>query len=205
MFLIYHNTTIYLVRHGSTALNESGAYCGKTDIKLSPIGIGQMEELKKSLSKVVFDKIYVSSLKRTWQSASIIKSVSENDDLLEKDECLDEMDFGLWEGLNNSQISSHYSSDWKKWTEDWKNSMPTGGESLVQMYSRVESFTKKMIKSSTGKKILIVAHQGSLRIIVSILMKLGYDGFWNFKFDHGTYSVIEMDRDICVLHKINCK
>ena len=77
---------------------------------------------------------------------------------------------------------------------DWTRVDPPGGESVAHMKERIGQCVDGIVRR--GEDTLIVAHNGSLSLILSHfglaedreLMNHDYNWF----FQHGTYSVIEI-------------
>lgn len=68
---------IYLVRHGETEWNKEGRLQGRKDVSLTQHGIAQMEDIGKWFcdTKVPFDEIIISPLRRAVESAAIIAEI----------------------------------------------------------------------------------------------------------------------------------
>lgn len=196
-------TGLYLVRHGETELNTKGVYYGRTDCGLSKKGLLQAKELAAILHNVSFDAVISSDLMRTVITAAIVSGYDT--DKIVKDDRLRELNFGDWEGLHHGEIIEKHSKEWKKWCVDWKNSAPPGGESFFDIYIRVKSSIEDILKEYRGKRVLIVSHQGAMRIIPMVLMGLPPEAYWSFTAEHGRYSHYEID-DLgqCIIRKINC-
>lgn len=195
-------TYLYLIRHGETTLNKSKVYYGSLNCGLSDIGIKQGKELSKLLKDKV-DVVISSPLERAIRTASLVSNLKQGDIVI--DEGLREIDFGLWEGLNYKEISTKYENDWNNWVDNWINVAPPEGESFIMQYCRVKESLENILTKYKDKKIMIVTHQGTLRIITTILLKMTYDGFWNFTFEQGTYSLFEITDEHLTIRKINCK
>ncbi|MFR3345810.1 MAG: histidine phosphatase family protein [Anaerobutyricum sp.] len=41
--------------------------------------------------------------------------------------------------------------------------------------------------------MLIVAHKGTLGHLLAAMLKLPLDGYWNFVFEQGCYSVVDLE------------
>ena len=63
---------LYVVRHGSTLMNEQDYIQGSINISLSDQGIKQANDLKEKVKDVSFDICISSPLKRTIETANII-------------------------------------------------------------------------------------------------------------------------------------
>lgn len=161
-------TEVVVARHGQTDWNLEHRWQGQTDIQLNETGIKQAHELKEILKNEDFEVVYSSDLSRAKQTAEII--VGDSDLEIKLDEKLREKANGKFEGLTTTEIIAMYEDEWKKRLEErHEYKYPDGdvhkGESGTMLESRaVESF-KKIINENKGKKILIVAHEGTLRVI----------------------------------------
>lgn len=194
---------LYLARHGETSANEQGVYYGRLDAPLTEVGIQQSRSLARTLAGVAFDRVIVSGLRRTRQTAEII--VSKDSISLEADPQFNELDFGDWEGRHYSDLATKDSERYQAWCADWINQSPPNGESFVQFKNRVENAFKRLIERYSDETILFVGHQGVLRVIMLLLLKTPEAGFWQFTFEHGAYSLIEIEQDHAVIRRINAK
>ncbi|WP_085829418.1 histidine phosphatase family protein [Clostridium massiliodielmoense] len=198
-------TSLYLARHGESELNTKKVYFGVTNCELTSKGILECNNLNKKLSQLNeldFDVIITSSLKRAIDSCKIIANCSYKDLIIFEE--FKELDFGKWEGLSYKEITKIYPKEWDQWLKDWKNAYPTEGENFKTFYKRVKNALEFILKEYKDKKILLVCHQGTLRVITSILLGLDEDGYWRFSFEYGMYSLFEIVDDFAILKKINC-
>lgn len=194
-------TRLYLVRHGETEMNEKGCYCGWMDCELSRKGIHQGMLLHHSFEDINLDVIFSSDLKRAVDTANII-SIGK-DVQLNIDSRLKELNFGVWEGKHYTEIMKEHPESWENWTRDWQNAAPAEGESFSEMWLRVSDFIKAMMHSYKNKDILIVAHQGVLRIITTYLLDIPVEKTWSFHFEQGAYSILELLDNHCTIKSIN--
>lgn len=192
---------LYLVRHGETDQNQKGVYYGWTDCPLNTKGIRQAKDLGKSLSILPLDMIITSPLSRTRQTAEEI--AGQHRLSIQTDARLKEIYFGEWEGRHFQEIQRSDPKAWEAWTEDWQNVPPPNGESFQQFYQRVRKLPHELLDRRKDQTVLLVGHQGSLRVIVSELLGLGETGYWHFHFDHGVYSHLEIRDGHCTIRKIN--
>ncbi|MFZ5352723.1 MAG: alpha-ribazole phosphatase [Bacillota bacterium] len=192
---------LYLVRHGETEHNVKGVYYGWTDCGLTEKGIEQCKALANTLKCISFDAVISSSLIRAAVTAEIICGSNEN---IIFDDRLRERNFGRWEGLHYSELQSNYKEQWDIWCNDWKNAIIPEGESFSELYSRVEECIEEILAKYKEGKVLVVTHHGCLRLIMVILLRLDANAFWSFVFEHGKYSLLQVDNSRCIVKKINC-
>lgn len=198
---------IYLARHGTTELNKSGVYYGSTDCLLTEEGIEESKAQGEALVNKNIDIIVASDLKRTVSTSKIIRDIIFKEDYIDiiKKEGFRELDFGKWEKLHYTEVEAQYPKEWKLFCEDWKSSLPPEGESFNMLYKRVTEALDEILLKYNDKNVLIVAHQGVLRIILSRLLCGSEDLYWNFTFSHGRYSELEIIDNHCNIIKINCE
>lgn len=195
-------TELYLIRHGETELNTKGVYYGWTDCGLSEKGVMQAEDLSDILQDVCFDAVISSSLVRSIITAAIVSGFTPDE--IKKDDRLRELNFGDWEGLHHSEVKEKHKEAWENWGKDWKNAAPPGGESFFEIYIRVKSCIEDILKEYKGKKVLVVSHQGTMRIIPMILLGLTEEAYWSFTAEQGRYSLYEIDESgHCIIRRIN--
>lgn len=195
-------TNLYIVRHGETELNRNKVYQGWIDSKLTEEGKKQCGELRNKLKGIAFDVVITSPLRRAVDSAEIIIG-SESKELILCDG-FKELNFGQWDAMNYKDIEKAYPEEWKLWSEDWVNYTIPGGENFNMFYERVRISLFEILHKYRDKTVLLVAHEGTLKIITILLLKLNLEHYWNFKFHFGSYGWFEITDDFAVIRNLNC-
>lgn len=168
---------LFLVRHGLTDWNTEGRYLGHSDLPLNTTGQQQAECLAHRLSIEPFDAIYSSDLQRSVATATRI--ASEQGLSVHQDSRLREMSFGVFEGLTYTAIQAEYPAMSAAWFAD-PECPPAQGECLSEMNARVISALADITTHHTTRRVLIVAHGGSLRLILCHLLGLPFTHYWRF-------------------------
>lgn len=196
---------LYLIRHGETALNKRGCYYGKTDAILSEKGIEQANGLKKLFRDISFDYVVSSPLVRAYNTAQII--MEEREQNIFGDSRLMEQNFGIFEGLTYSEIKEVYPGELEEWNHQFSTYTIPQGESFMDVRRRVEAFLKDIPQgeASKGEKMLIAAHKGTLGHLLAAMLKLPLEGYWNFAFEQGCYSMVDLEDDYAIIRKLNTK
>ena len=132
---------LILVRHGQTEMNAQKLYFGKLNPPLNDLGISQAYEAKDKLLNINYDIIYSSPLERAKQTAEICNYLDKN---IIFDSNLEEINFGIFEGLTFEEMSKRYPDEIKKMEEDWKGYNYITGESPKEMFQRAISFLKTL-------------------------------------------------------------
>lgn len=178
---------VYLIRHGETDFVKSGKVWGQNDEEsLNKAGKKQIEKLAGRLERINFDKFFTSDLKRTKETAEIIKNIVGVSYV--EDERLRE--------YNPGSISPNS----KEWIEEYKKILATGkskyeirpfdGENIWDVIKRATSFIKALEKEEGN--ILIASHAGFNSIFMNLLQGLNKDSFNKIKQDSSCLNIIEL-------------
>lgn len=159
---------IYIVRHGQTDLNRDGIVQGRgVDSSINETGIKQAEKFFRQYQHISFDKIYTSSLKRTWQT---VHKFIESGVSWEKLVGLDEMDWGVYEGKPSTEITK---AAFKKLLESWSygnyNTSLGGGESPSEVMARQSLTLEYILSNPKEETILICMHGRAIRILLCLI------------------------------------
>lgn len=192
---------LLLVRHGNTKLNNAKRFWGQTDVELNADGIRQAEKLRDRLATEKIDAAYSSNLSRARLTAEIIASrhqlgVTALTQLME-------INFGFIEGLTFEEVSQLHpeiADLMSKWAK--KPEFP-GGETLDNLDNRVQKFLKLLQKHNPEETILIVAHAGTLRLMICNLMGIGSEHWRHIHLDLASLSILETYPQGAVLSLLN--
>jgi alpha-ribazole phosphatase len=194
-------TRLLLVRHGETGWNRAGRYQGQSDTELSKIGIEQAKKLRERLAAEGIDAIYSSDLKRALRTAELIASVHDVEVVPRQE--LRELDFGEFEGRYFEEIKERYLPLDQMWRGEDLEARAPGGESLYQLANRVSQFENKLGRVPDKETILIVAHGGSLRVLICLLLGVGLECWWQFQLDSASLSIVEIYPERNILSVLN--
>lgn len=137
---------IYFVRHGETDFNLFNISQGQMNTSLNRTGLKQAKEVVEKFKDIKIDYIFSSTLNRAVQTAEEINKIYNLPIIF--DQRLVEMSKGNLQGNINSQ---------KKYDKFYKNPHKFGGETKLDVYTRVKAFWDD-IQKYKGKNILIVSH-----------------------------------------------
>ena len=190
---------IYLVRHGETEMNKKGCYYGITDALLTEKGRQQAILLGRHFQELDWDRILVSPLSRARETALL--AAGRREDSFELEERLREQNFGIFEGKTYQELCREYPEEMRRWNEDFSHYQIPGGESFLQVRERVEDWVRSLPEGPG--QMLVVAHNGTLGHILASMLGLPLEGYWNFVFDQGCYSMVDLEDGYAILRKIN--
>jgi alpha-ribazole phosphatase len=191
---------LLLIRHGKIE-GEETRYYGHIDIDLSQEGIKQAEILRDRLASENIDAIHSSDLKRAFHTAEII-AASHKLKVIPRCE-LREFDFGELNGLTFEEMKQRYPGVDKLLSGQDADISALGGESLRQMSTRIKRFVAQVQKQASEHRSLIVAHGGSLKVLLCLLLSINLEHWWQFRLDPASLTVVETHFEESTLCRLN--
>ena len=183
-------TTLYLVRHGETAHNESGRGLGREDAELTPLGIAQVKLVTEKLASVTVDRVLSSPLSRAAVMARAIGEAADRD--VEVRDELIELDVGKTEGITFAEMRKQFPEFMKDWaSEDPTGVTMPGGESLADLAARTAPLIEELHELD-GMTIVVVAHNFVIKIMLCQLLGLPLSNFRRFQVDLASISALSL-------------
>lgn len=194
---------LFLVRHGQTLANQQGVFCGITDVPLTPQGELQAQQVAQWLAAVPFTQALSSELLRARQTATTV--LGQRPLVLQTEPGFNEMNFGDWEMRHHRELQQQDTQAWDAWLADWQQACPTAGESFPLFSQRISQQVQRLLSQSNDGDCLLVAHQGSLSLLMAGLLNMPAAGMWHFHFEQGSYSVLEINQGFVTLRVFNSR
>ncbi len=170
----------YILRH---AEKEPGDFFNPAlrhqDQPISAKGRADSKTLLPFLAGKAIDKIYVSEYRRTWET---IRFVADNLHLSPIiDPRLNEIDNGIIEGLTRKDIQLKFPETWQRFQDRDRDFRFPEGESGAEAQRRINSLFKEKITDQ--ENILLVTHDGLIRLMLCTLLGLPVYRRWDFQVD----------------------
>lgn len=167
--------TLILVRHGNTfEKGETPKQVGsRTDLPLTADGRKQAEDVALYLASKhqTPNAIYAGMLKRQTETAQIIGKILKVEDCIHLNEpALNEVDYGLWEGLTADEIASRWPNEYANWAETSQWGHGIFGGDFNQLMRGIRKWIE-VIKDSyhPGDTVIGVTSNGIIRFFYSFL------------------------------------
>ena len=153
---------LYIIRHAETEYNRKGIIQGsEVDSDINDVGESQANSFYEYYKNINFDKIYVSDLKRTFQT---IRRFTENGSSYEKLKEFNEISWGINQG--KSDDLEDYARLIDTWLAGNLDNKFEEGESPNEMSERlVKGFDK--VLDDDHDTVLLCIHGRALRILLS--------------------------------------
>jgi alpha-ribazole phosphatase len=151
---------VYLIRHTRPQVDAQVCY-GRLDVPLAYTSGGEIATVLAALPRV---HAIISSPSR--RCTLLAGAIGERDQVaVRTDTRLLEINFGTWEGQSWAAVPR---VELDAWVEDTWQMCPGAGESLQSLWRRIAAFRAEHVTSrtmSSSAAILIVSHQGPLRVL----------------------------------------
>lgn len=193
---------LWLIRHGETLWNADRRFQGWSDVALSERGREQARLLGVRLqSTPAFDAVYTSDRQRASETARLL--VGDSVPLI-TDQRLREINFGKFEGLTMTEIRERYPVDAALWENDIQAN-PHGGETLTTVAERVGGFLQDQRAqiNTPPKRVMVVAHGGTLGILLSLAVGADPARWWQFRLLNCTVNELMLTPRGTVLVRFN--
>ena len=182
---------IAFVRHGETHWNRARIYQGHKDepgCQLTPEG--EMEAIAlgkrlKSEKRSPFTKIFSSDLGRAQRTAALIHAEYNSALPLTTDHRLRERSFGAYEGKSRDEVDTLMSN----------GSDLDDGETSIEVLTRAMAAVQEIVKENVGKSVIIVAHGGTLSVLLQTILGLSLNDDIIFRIRNTSVSVVDLDEN----------
>ncbi len=179
---------LIIVRHGETEANRKEIHEGQGQGKLTEKGISQAKRVGLRLKDEKIDKIYVSDLQRTIDTAKEIIKYHPDAEVV-YDPRIREQSHGVFEGTPWGTIKAEGDKAGKSRFEF----KPDGGESSLEMYERVKGFIHSVAEKDKGKNVMMVSHGGPIVCLLIYLFNRPQEDFMMLQPHNTGVSILEID------------
>jgi probable phosphoglycerate mutase len=194
---------LLVIRHGESApAREDRPHDladGHSDPQLDPVGEAQAQRLATRLAGVPIDAIYVTTLRRTAQTAAPLAAKLGLTPTVVAD--LREVYLGEWEGATfRKHTSEGHPTALKMFAEQRWDAIP-GAEPTEDFMARVRRGITTIADAHPNQRVAVVVHGGVIGMIMAIAT-----GATNFAFvgaDNASISQIVVAEDRWIVRRFN--
>jgi 2,3-bisphosphoglycerate-dependent phosphoglycerate mutase len=194
---------LLLVRHGESAPAKDGESFplvdGHGDPELDPVGVGQAEGVADRLQHEAIAAIYVSTLRRTAQTAAPLAARLGIEPRVEPD--LREVYLGEWEGGTfRKHVAEGHPAAVQMFAEQRWDVIP-GAEPGDAFAARVRGAITRIAAAHRDETVVVVSHGGVIGQIIADAT--GSRGFAFTGSDNGAISHIVVTDDRWIVRRYN--
>lgn len=177
------SATIYLVRHGRTALNAQGRFRGRQDPPLDDQGYLDAAAAARALMGTGIEAVYASPLRRTMQTAEFVARAANARVHPEQD--LIDLDHGRWEGLTAEEATAVDADAFRVFREDPRDARAPEGERLQDVEGRVLGALRRIGEAHEGASVAAVSHEIPIRLAIAAVSGLEGPAMWGIELPTG--------------------
>ncbi|MEO1021067.1 MAG: histidine phosphatase family protein [Bacteroidota bacterium] len=184
---------IFVVRHGETDFNRQQRIQGRgIDASLNDRGKEQARLVKDALEPEPIERVIVSSLRRTHETAKPL--VLAKGLAVEGYQDLDEISFGNLEGRPFNDIKPMVMDLHTKWSSGQVDVRVDGGESPTEVFERAHTKALEIIEMASEEHLLFVLHGRLIRILLSEWLGLGLKNMHEIAHTNGSINKLVFEK-----------
>jgi probable phosphoglycerate mutase len=190
---------IVLVRHGETEWTRDGRHTSHTNIPLTAQGEEQARTVRDALAGRRFGLVLTSPCDRATQTAAIAGFPNA-----ETDADLSEWNYGAYEGLSTSEISTANGGDWDLWRDGVKPTSTGSGEQSSDVLRRTRAIiSRARVCLNSGEDVLLFSHGHYLRALAATWISAPIRMGSAFVLDTASISTLGFEHDNQVIRQWN--
>jgi len=185
---------VYLMRHGHVDYfaPEVVRTRNTRDVVLTAQGRREASAAGRALTAIAFDRAICSGLPRTRETAEIVLSLAANPPSLQVQSGLEEIHGGRAQVTSRAELVATMAFQFARSAEEGAT-MLAGGEAFAVAQARSVAVIRQLLGEPDWKQILIVAHEGINRLLLSWASGAGLLAARAFEQDTGCINVIDFD------------
>jgi phosphoserine phosphatase len=165
-------TRVIILRHGQSSYNSQGRIQGRcNDSTLTDKGIADAIITGKALDGLNLAAVYSSPLQRAHLTAQTVVGQVAGAPNPVVDDRLQEVDLPSWEKMLFSEVAAKFPTEYQTWHErPHELVMTVNGQEhrpIPALYAQAQEFWQVILPRHDGQTILIVAHNGINRALIS--------------------------------------
>jgi alpha-ribazole phosphatase len=182
-------TVVTVLRHGEVA-GQPHVYRGRLDESMTPLGMQQMRAVTTRLALPGCDSIASSPARRCLAFARAY--ADETGTPLQVIDAMSELSFGAWEGLTPDAAAQLDPQLHALFRVTAGNVAPPGGETALQLQSRVVAAWDAWLQGSGGGQRLLVTHAGVMRTLLMHLIGLPHAHAWRIALPEAAHFQVSL-------------
>jgi probable phosphoglycerate mutase len=197
---------VYLMRHGSvTYFDEEGKPYAHDEVPLNEKGRAQTTAAGQAFARknIRFDRVIVSNLPRTVESASRVLAETGQQVELEQWPELREVRGGVLEDILDDDLEDAFTSAFSCMAAEHKKFLD--GESIGELMDRIHVMIDRLREDSSWDTVLLVLHGGVNRAVLSYAITGQRIFLGNLEQSPGCINVMDVGEHATdwVVHAIN--
>jgi probable phosphoglycerate mutase len=191
------------MRHGQADNNVNRILVGRhIESHLTEYGKKQVLNTAKYLKEISIDKVLVSPVVRTIETADIICEYLGTS--YQVDERLYEIELGKLVGMNYEEIMLKYGNLFLQfYTENDAALTYYGVESFASIKQRIKSILDEITERYADKNVLMISHLDPIKAALSILLDLKPESLYRWHIHNASLTILKNIKKVYSLVGVN--
>jgi len=190
-----------LIRHGSNDFLPRALAGRLPNVHLNGQGRVEAERVAERLKSAPICQIYSSPMERCIETAGPLARALNLP--VQISEAFNEVDFGEWMGAELTTVQKD--PRWRQWIAFRGSHVIPGGETMVQIQSRVASELIRLKNDFPQQHIAIFSHGDPIRAALCHWLGMPLDFLNRLKVDPGSISVVTVNDAVAIVESLNVK
>jgi 2,3-bisphosphoglycerate-dependent phosphoglycerate mutase len=192
-----------LMRHGQADNNVNRILVGRhIESHLTEYGKHQVLDTAKYLGEISIDKVLVSPVVRTIETAEIVCEYLGLD--YQIDERLYEIELGRLVGMNYEEIISKYGNLFLEfYTENEAALTPYGVESFASIKQRIKNILDEIAETYSDRNVLMISHLDPIKAAIAIILDLKPESLYKWQIRNASLTILKNDNKAYALTGVN--
>ncbi|MBV9788973.1 MAG: histidine phosphatase family protein [Chloroflexi bacterium] len=203
MMRVTRHTDVWLVRHPQTDWNKERRYQSRSDRPLTDFGRLRLDAIAQRLRRIRFSAIITSELNCTDEVAQAVAAQQIQAPQIVRDARWREADHGDWEGLTYSEVQARYPAQVRQRFGSMWNNRAHGGESVADLWQRVQAAWNDALRQHNGEHLLIVTHATPIQLLLCAMLNLPFEQYWQWRIDLGGITNLDLYPSGAITRVIN--
>jgi phosphoserine phosphatase len=192
-------TRVIILRHGQSSYNSQGRIQGRcNDSTLTDKGVADAVTTGQALQGLSLDAVYCSPLQRASATAQTVVAQLPSAPTPVSDDRLKEVDLPLWEKMLFTEVAAKFPEDYLLWQEaPHQLVLQVNGQEhrpIAALYQQAQEFWQGILPQHDGQTILIVAHNGINRALISTALGISPEYYQSIQQSNCAVSVLNFSQ-----------
>ena len=194
---------VILMRHGQAENNVNRILVGRhIESHLTDYGRQQVEDTARYLQNVPIEKVYVSPVTRTVETAKIVSKILGIS--YEIDERLYEIELGKLVGMNYDDIIDKYGNLFLKFYAGADSMLSNYGvESFTAVKRRIKNLMDEIKETEHDRNVLLITHLDPIKAAISVLLDLKPEALFHWHIRNAALTILKHESKIYSLSGVN--
>ena len=194
---------VILMRHGQADNNVNRILVGRhIESHLTEFGKNQVLDTAKYLKEISIDKVLVSPVVRTVETAEIVCEYLGMS--YQIDERLYEIELGKLVGMNYEEIILKYGNLFLQfYTENDAALTHYGVESFASIKQRIKNILDEITERYTDKNVLMISHLDPIKAAIATLLDLKPESLYKWHIRNASLTILKNDEKVYSLAGVN--